>query len=47
MYKLLQRKENNMTKEEQKEEIREENKKISELINKLFKETKEKENKND
>jgi hypothetical protein len=36
-----------MDKEKQKEEIREENKKISELINKLFKETKEKENKNE
>ena len=36
-----------MEKEEKIEDIREENKKISELINKLFKETKEKENKNE
>ena len=36
-----------MEKEDKIEDIREENKKISELINKLFKEEKEKENKNE
>ncbi len=36
-----------MEKEEKIKDIREENKKISELINKLFKEAKEKENKNE